>query len=108
MYYVLEGQSVRQEPDVVAWAQWWEAATESGARRIAAHTLPDGRWLSTVFLGIDHAWGGRPPQLFETMLFGSEAGLEETYCGRWATWQEAMDGHYRLLRALREGRAPEA
>jgi hypothetical protein len=102
LYYVLDGQAVRAV-DVQTWAAWFEAAREDGRTRIAAHTLPDGRWLSTVFLGIDHAWGGGPPQLFESMVFRSETDLDETYCARHATWRAAMDGHYALLRRLREG-----
>jgi hypothetical protein len=39
-----------------------------GPKRVAETTLPDGTWISTVWLGLDHAWGGGPPLIFETMV----------------------------------------
>ena len=27
-------------------------------KRVAETTLEDGTWISTVWLGLDHAWGG--------------------------------------------------
>ena len=45
--------------------------------------------VSTVFLGIDHSFGGGDPVLFETMIFGGEHDQrQERYC----TWDEAEKG----------------
>jgi hypothetical protein len=59
--------------------------------------------VSTVWLGIDHAWLGGPPILFETMVFG----------GRWHQWQwrygtevEARAGHLIVTDAVRLDRRP--
>lgn len=38
---------------------------------VASDDLPDGSRLSTVWLGLDHAFGGRP-LIFETMRFSGE------------------------------------
>jgi len=45
--------------------------------------------VSTVFLGMDHSFGGGP-LLFETMIFG---GKSDGYMDRYSTWQEAEAGH---------------
>lgn len=63
-----------------------------------------GAAISTVFLGIDHGFGIGRVQWFETMVFGAT-----NYHGQWryATWDEAVAGHQRVVAAVREGRALE-
>lgn len=48
--------------------------------------------VSTVFLGLDHSFSPEKtgPILFETMIFGGEA---EGYQERYATYEEAEQGH---------------
>lgn len=58
--------------------------------RVGLTKLPNGIEVSTVFLGLDHAWGDGPPMLFETMVFG---GSNDEYCERYSTWDEAEAGH---------------
>ena len=48
--------------------------------------------MSTVWLGIDHAWGGGPPVIFETMVFAEGSSLDED-CHRYCTEAEAKQGH---------------
>lgn len=61
------------------------------AERIVAKTCPaEGIEVSTIFLGMDHAWRG-PPMLFETMVFDD---YEDHLQWRWSTWDEAMQGHH--------------
>jgi hypothetical protein len=103
-HYVLEGHEPKPV-DIVAFSRWW--AEHPGPKRaVAQETLPDGRWLSTVFLGFDHQYGAGPPLLFETMLFKSEDDLQESYCRRYATWDEAAAGHRRVRARVLEGREP--
>jgi hypothetical protein len=71
-------------------------------RRVAETTLPDGRWVSTVFLGINHQFGEGPPLIFETMVFPNENDLSEEYCERYSTEEEAQAGHDRIVRELSE------
>jgi len=67
--------------------------------------------VSTVFLGIDHNWGGGPPLIFETMIFNqgpeSERPWHEEYQERYSTWEQAEAGHARAVleakRLLEEG-----
>ncbi len=49
----------------MTWARWYE----NGNNRIVAKTQLGHRLVSTVFLALDHAFGGGPPILWETMVF---------------------------------------
>lgn len=61
-------------------------------RRVAVTVIDPGIEVSTVFLGINHAFFGGPPVLFETMVFGDYEGEDfEQY--RYHTWAEAEAGH---------------
>jgi hypothetical protein len=90
--YILEGTEAVEVGDLITWAKWFETA-----QRHVGDTYfhLDGHEIrvSTVFLGLDHAFGDRSPQLFETMVFGDES-WHELASNRYATWQEAFDGHY--------------
>jgi len=88
--YVLDasGQAV-VEPDLLKWAEWFETAK----RQLANDVLPDGVRISTVFLGLDHGWGGAP-ELWETMIFG---GAHDQYQARYGTREEALAGHGRAV-----------
>ncbi len=50
-----------------------------------------GRYrVSTVFLGLDHSFGGDMPMLFETMVF---FGPHSLWCARCSTWDQAEAQH---------------
>jgi hypothetical protein len=73
----------------IRWATWFETAD-----RIVQQTQIDtDEMVSTVFLGLDHATSG-PPCLFETMVFG---GKFDQHQERYATWEEAEEGHRRVV-----------
>lgn len=83
--YILEGHTPVKERDLIKWAKWYESADRQVART---------KRVSTVFLGIDHAFRGGKPVLFETMVFGGPLdGEQERYC----TWDEAVDGHHLMV-----------
>jgi hypothetical protein len=93
--------------DLVVWTQFLE-----NGRHVAKTNL-NGLLVSTVFLGLDHAWNG-PPQLFETMIFDEGTVLPSEYfekisewCQdyqmRYATWDEAVKGHEQVVMIIREG-----
>jgi hypothetical protein len=80
------------------------------------HPLDPGRAIatvSTVWLGIDHGFGGymtRPgevyrPVIFETMIFSADDHYD-TQCVRYATEAEATEGHWRTMQDLRSGQVP--
>lgn len=54
--------------------------------------------VSTVFLGLDHAFTGGPPLLYETMVFAKNewdghSGLDDLDCDRCTTRSEAVMMH---------------
>lgn len=58
--------------------------------------------VSTVWLGLDHAFGGEgPPMIFETMVLNPD--YSDIYCERYGTEDEALAGHKRILRDVRAG-----
>ena len=68
-------------------------AYEPDDRRICRTILPGGKYVSTVFLGLDHAFDGGDPLLFETMVFSEETGLNGEDMDRYVTYEEAVQGH---------------
>lgn len=97
-YYILDadGEPIPVD-DVLTWARWFESHGDE--RRIAQDRLPDGRLVSTVFLGHDHQFGSGPPLIFETMTFGPE-GESGNECYRYSTRAEAIEGHVSLVAEL--------
>ena len=69
--------------------------------RLVKQTIVNSKLVSTMFLAIDHGWGGSP-KLFETMVFpvnysGEVTNWSELYCERYGTWNEAIDGHAKAV-----------
>ena len=87
MYYILEDKTVKPIEDVLTWAKF----VENGPRRVNKTKLPDGKWVSTIFIGVDLGFNGKP-QTFETMVFERD-GMESLDCERYSTWGEAQEGH---------------
>lgn len=84
--YTLDGHVPVECNDLLTWAKWFESADIH-----VANEERDGVRVSTVFLGLDHRFGGNgPPILFETMIFG---GPHDQDCERYATWEAAEAGH---------------
>ena len=90
-HYVLDGHTPVPADDMTAWARWMARGID--ARRVAATTV--GHFLvSTVFLGIDHAFAldDHTPLLFETMVFRAD-GSSLDYQKRYPDWDSAEAGH---------------
>lgn len=73
------GEPVR-EPDLLTWAHWFEEATKSGLCRVAMDFI-EGSNISTVFLGMNHGFGGGPPLVWETLVRGAILDGEMDRCG---------------------------
>jgi hypothetical protein len=89
--YILDGHDPVLEPDPLTWARWFETAD-----RQVRDTARDDVRVSTVFLGLDHGFGGRR-ELFETMVFVNGSGEQME---RYATWDEAEAGHKRWVKQV--------
>lgn len=60
--------------------------------RILRQDKINDKFVSTVFLVIDHSGLGYPPILFETIVFDEFDKVEEE-CRRYSNYDEAMRGH---------------
>lgn len=90
----------------------WGRFIEDRERVIVARTGNDTKWVSTVFLGLDHnMWWGGPPMVFESMAFQDEGRTIEVWggggrmhvpetldCVRYSSWEDAEIGHQALVR----------
>jgi hypothetical protein len=86
----------RTTKGLLEWAVWFEKAD----RHVERTRVAPGISVSTVFLGLDHNFSERgPPLLFETMVFDDYGG-NDTW--RWHDWDEAVEGHARIVAELRE------
>lgn len=87
-YYILRDRVPTPVDSLVQWATWFE---RRGNRRVA-ETQWQGTRVSTVFLGLDHAFRDNArPELFETMVFGPPGDAD--YQTRCSTWEEAEHMH---------------
>jgi hypothetical protein len=76
---------------------WARKLEEPEYKRVAEATLLDGKWVSTVWLGINYQFGAGPPLIFETMVFASKEHLDELDIARYSTLAEAQDGHEKMV-----------
>jgi hypothetical protein len=68
-------------------------------RRIAS-TRWYGIWVSTVWLGLDHSFGGGPPLIFESMVFDpgrGEGRWHDVDMDRYTTEAQARAGHRTMV-----------
>jgi hypothetical protein len=78
------------------WSRWLEDGDNK--RVTLTEGLRGGRWVSTVFLGLDHNWSDTgPPLLFETMVFSKPGSFQEEECIRTPTWEEAERAHEAMV-----------
>jgi len=106
-YYILtDDHEIIEKPDFFEWANWFEKNYEHSLRIVKQETVwiwffP--KFVSTVFLGIDHnLFSEEVPILFETMVFDNAGNDELT--NRYATWEEAQKGHQEIVRYLKRKR----
>ena len=70
-HFYPDGKPIEDDELMPAWKKWailFEQRDENRFVGTDSGTLY-GEKLSTVWLGLDHSWGGGPPLIFETMLF---------------------------------------
>lgn len=91
--YILEDRNPVKVDNLLTWGRWME--TED---RIVEKSTIGTIIVSTVFLGIDHSFGGTEPLLFETMIFG---GKNDGYQERYSTWDEAVKGHSKTIKLVK-------
>jgi hypothetical protein len=93
-YYILDhaGEPVGCD-DVTVWGAWMH----TDENIIVAQEDVGDLLVSTVFLGLDHAFGGGAPILWETIVFGSGGTSLDGYPRRYRGRLEALKGHVDAL-----------
>lgn len=91
-YYDRQGNPISME-------DWSELLNDDKYQRVVKDTIGDVE-VSTVWLGLNHAYDGNSIHIFETMIFGHDT----EFCHRYATEEEAIRGHLKCVVALSEGR----
>jgi len=67
-------------------------------KRVAQTTLSDSKWVSTVWLGINHRYNDDdPPLIFETMVFLYKGDYMELDGKRYSTEKDALRGHDEMV-----------
>lgn len=94
LYYDRQGKPYpgNSRQVVTAWAKDFN----DKSRLLKQNTLPNGVFVSTVWLGLDHSFSGGPPLIFETMVFPANS-LDEKNCQRYSTEAEALQGHQEMV-----------
>jgi len=92
-YYRLNEDHSVTRIDLFEWAHRMEGRGDPDRWRVDGTMLSNGKYVSTVFLGLNHAFGSGPPLLFETMVFPSDTDFADEYCERCSTWDEAVIMH---------------
>ena len=95
--YILKGREVVPEPDILAWARWFE----NGENRRIANTEIGGITISTIFLSLDIGVGTEHPILFETMIFDQNFKSIDNYQQRYSTYEQAEQGHKKAVEKVR-------
>jgi len=94
LYYDRQGQPIEM-------MTWGALLQDHDYKRVAATHVGRRVWVSTVWLGLDHAMpflGERAPKIFETMVFG---GIHDDYLERYGTEAEAQLGHRDMVKGER-------
>jgi hypothetical protein len=100
-YYMLDKDRNIIPASLLEWGTYLENTRKE---RIVKKDHVNGYRVSTVFLGLDHNYDPSDNKLhiFETMVF-KERTLEDIYCDRYATWEEAEIGHARAMQWVKDG-----
>ena len=96
-HYILDKDYNVVTTDLMTWAKW---IGDINNKRVAHDVFPDYH-VSTVFLGLDHRFGGKgPPILFETMVFRTIAKTEDrgadVHMTRHISWADAEKHHKQI------------
>lgn len=96
--YILDENNVPEQVDDATYFNW--KREHKGLCQVRRSGIYNGKLVSTVFIGIDHADRPFPshatykPLVFETRTFKDNRCLR-SLCGTWrsSTWAEALDAH---------------
>lgn len=93
-YYRRDGTPYEGDEAYLLWAKDFE---NPKIHHVLVTTLPDGKWVSTVWLGLNHNYGVGSPLIFETMVFPKKGEYHDLDCERYSTEEEAKASHHRMV-----------
>jgi len=76
--------------------EWAKDFENFDKRIVRQEELPNGYWVSTVWMGIDHRFLEGPPLIFETMVEDPE-GHWTDYQERYSSEEDAIIGHLQAV-----------
>ena len=94
---LLEGhfyKLVEKQPVPCTFADY-ASSMKSAENRLIEQSQVGELTVSTVFTGIDHAFGMGEKQLFETSVFGLPDDIQPQW--RFASWNDAVNQHLQLV-----------
>jgi hypothetical protein len=92
MWYTLdENNKPIASSSIIEASEWMENNPE---RKAVKQDKIGDVFISTVFLGLNHAWNSDIPVLWETMIFGGE---HDQYQNRYTSYEDALEGHKKAL-----------
>lgn len=80
------------------WGIWFGTSRADESSRVALDEVA-GYSISTVFIGLSTSFRNDASDVFETAVFDASENVE--IMDRYATWQEALDGHNACVALLR-------
>ena len=89
-YYDRQGNQIK----LMDWTKKFE---NLAYKQVAITHLPDGKRVSTVWLGINYTFNEKQILIFETMVF-PKGTWGELDADRYSTELEAMFGHVKMVR----------
>ena len=88
----------RQGNEITDTEEWTRLHGDIDYKRVAFDELPNGRTVSTVWLGVNHNFSGvGPPIIFETMVFAEPGSYRDLDEMRYATEADAIAGHAAMV-----------
>lgn len=98
-----DGRTPEPTDDILEWGRAFQDTGLWTVQKTRLRSDDHGEvTVSTVFLGVDHNFGGQgPPLLFESMIFGEAFEGADEYQTRSATWDEALEQHAQAIRYVR-------
>lgn len=94
-YFLLPDKTYRPA-ELMEWSEQFEEMSKANTRHVGDDVVL-GKHVSTVWLGLDHNFGGGEPLVFETMIFSEHEPSSDIYMERYSTWDEAVDGHQKAI-----------
>lgn len=94
MWYILDENNKPIRSTIVEYGKQIE---ENPERKAVKQERIDDIFISTMLLGLDHAWNSDIPVLWETMIFGGE---HDQYMDRYTSYEDALEGHQQALKLI--------